>query len=196
MANIIGDGKGISEAQRKALDAYAQGGKMQPGMVDQIRNSLAASPTSADAIQSGDRVLGARQSPDATGTMQDRMTRNRQGSVVSANNVERTLSDGRKVQVPAKFRDLPVEKLEARLNLAPGAKGKITAFTPQQGLGLEMERRTTAGESTQQLQQKRQAIKDQRAARQTAAPSGVERKSGEYSNIQERGGRRVKGQSV
>ena len=44
VANIIGDGKGISEAQRKALDAYAQGGKMQPGMVDQIRNSLAASP--------------------------------------------------------------------------------------------------------------------------------------------------------
>ncbi|MEC8307052.1 MAG: hypothetical protein VXZ72_04310, partial [Chlamydiota bacterium] len=67
VANIIGDGKGISEAQRQALDAYAKGGKIESSMVSGLRDSLAASPTSVDAIQSGDRVLGPRQSADSKG---------------------------------------------------------------------------------------------------------------------------------
>lgn len=188
VASIIGDGKGITDAQRKALDVYAKGGKIESSTVTGLRDTLAASPTSASAIQSGDRVLGARVSPDPKGAG---MTRNRQGSVVSGNRVQVTKGDGTKIMVDAKYRGLTPAQVDAKIK-----DGKISpkGFEAATGDALATERKAVADQSRAELQQKQKAIADQRAARQGSSNAPRDSKgflttAGEkqYSNEQRAG---------
>ena len=166
--SIIGDGKGISDAHRQALDAYAKGGKIDVGTVSGIRDSLAVTPTSASAIQSGDRVLGARASTGAG------MARNRQGSVVSGNFVEVTKGDGTKIMVDPRYRGLTPEQVDAKIS-----QGKIRpeGFKANTGDLLATERKVTSARSNAELARKREAIADQRTTRQTAAGTRLEQKA-------------------
>jgi len=168
---LLGNKQGISDATKTSLDNYAKGQAVTAAEASSIRENIAANPTSSQAFQSGDRVLGQRQSPDAYGTMRDRVTRNRQGAVVRGNYVERTLSDGSKVNVEARYAGMPVEKLEARLQGPVGGKSQIKSVTLSEGDALAKERLGLSRDSNLQQRVKRDAIAKQRAANQATTAS-------------------------
>ena len=125
---LLGDSGGgkLSDASKATIEAYGKGEAVSAAQMEAIRADLAANPTSSNAFQAGSRIQDIKQrGPGSTRNLGT--TTYVQGPQKT---VERTLSDGSKVRVPAVHEKTPLAKIEgnlAKYTVAPVAEGDALA---------------------------------------------------------------------